>query len=195
MLGHVADEPTAEESWTSRGRRVVHSGRMTLAKHSVRLPDGTESEYEVDESAPFAVATLLYDGEHVFLTRQYRYPIDQWIYDLPGGAGDPGEEPAEAARRELEEELGLVAQDLRPLHTFYTNPGRSAWPVHLFTCTSTTVGTAHVDDPAEQIRLVRMPLARLDALLAAHQIVDSSLLIARAMAAVTGFLPPIRPCR
>jgi ADP-ribose pyrophosphatase len=99
---------------------------MTVAEHSVRLPGGRTIQYEVDESVPFAVATLVYDGEHVFLTRQYRYPIGQWIFDLPGGAGEVDEEPIEAARRELEEELGLVAVDLRPLHSFYVNPGRSA---------------------------------------------------------------------
>ena len=130
---------------------------MTVAEHSVRLPNGDECAYEVDESVPFAVATLVFDGEHVLLARQYRYPIGCRIYDLPGGAGEACEEPTQAARRELEEELGLVAKDLTPLHSFYTNPGRSAWPVHLFTCTRTAEGTAKPDDPTEQVRLVQMP--------------------------------------
>jgi ADP-ribose pyrophosphatase len=164
---------------------------MTVAEHSVRLPGGRTIQYEVDESVPFAVATLVYDGEHVFLTRQYRYPIGQWIFDLPGGAGEVDEEPIEAARRELEEELGLVAVDLRPLHSFYVNPGRSAWPVHVFACTSTSEGSAHLDDPIEQVRLVSMTVAQLDSLIASGEIVDPTLLIARAMAAVVGFLPRI----
>lgn len=189
--GDVTTEALAEESWSSHGRKVVYRGRMTLAEHSVQLPGGKTSVYEVDESFPFAVATLVYDGEHVFLTRQYRYPIDQWILDLPGGAGEVGEEPAEAARRELEEELGLVAKDLRPLHSFYVNPGRSAWAVHIFVCTSTEKGIAHTADPAEQVRLVSMSLAQLDSLIVAREIIDPTLLIARTMAAVVGFLPQI----
>lgn len=129
------------------------------------------------------------------MEQEYRYPINQWIYDLPGGAGSVDEEPEQAARRELEEELGLVAEDLQPLHTFYVNPGRSAWPVHLFLCTSTSQGHAQVDDPAEQVNLVSMPLPQLDALISAKEIVDPSLLIARTMAAVTGRLEPITPSR
>lgn len=185
----VMGEMQSEESWATVSRDVVHRGRMTVARHTVRLPGGSESTYEVDESVPFAVATLVREGEAVLLTRQYRYPIGQWIFDLPAGAGEAGEEPAEAARRELEEELGLVAQDLHPLHTFYPNPGRCAWPVHIFTCTATRQGTARIDDPAEQVRLVSLPLAQLDALIADREIIDPTLLIARLMAAATGFLP------
>jgi len=67
----------------------------------------------------------------VLLTRQYRYPINRWIYDLPGGAGAEDEIPAEAASCQLEEELGLIPNDLALLHTFFVNPGRSAWPEDL----------------------------------------------------------------
>jgi len=67
----------------------------------------------------------------VLLTRQYRYPINRWIYDLPGGAGAEDEIPAEAASCQLEEELGVIPNDLALLHTFFVNPGRSAWPEDL----------------------------------------------------------------
>jgi 8-oxo-dGTP pyrophosphatase MutT (NUDIX family) len=116
----------------------------------VLLGDGTQAHYEVDQSVPFAVATLVIDGDSVLLTRQFRYPVGRWIFDLPGGAGEVGEHPIDVARRELEEELGLVANELRPLHPFFTNPGRSAWPVHIFLSSCvTTAGTADRSDPAE----------------------------------------------
>ena len=78
------------------------------------------------------MAALLIDGDDVILSRQYRYPLRRWIYDLPGGAGRVGETPVAAAMREVEEELGIIPVDLTLLHTFSTNPGRSAWMVHLF---------------------------------------------------------------
>lgn len=139
----------------------------------------------------FAVAALLVVDGDVLLSRQYRYPIDRWIFDLPAGGADAGEHPAEAARREVEEELGLVPTDLRPLHTFFSNPGLSTWPVHLFFGTVVEPGTPATDDAAEQVRLVRMPLAELDARIADGDIVDPSLLVARTMAAARGWLPPI----
>lgn len=183
-----------EESWTTLGRAVVHQGRVTLSDHSVRIPDGSTAHYEVDESIPFAVATLVIDGSYVVLTRQYRYPIDRWIYDLPGGAGEAGEAPEEAARRELEEELGLIPADLRLLHTFFVNPGRAAWPAHIFVCTRAAAG-GDIDrsDPAENVRSVRLRIVDLDSLIASGEIVDPTLIVARAAAATAGILPPLVP--
>lgn len=155
---------------------------MTLTEHTVRLEDGTEISYEVDESIPYAVATFVLDGSDVLLARQYRYPLRKWIYDLPGGAGNDGEEPVEAARRELEEELGVVPNDLRWLHTFYANPGRAAWPVHLYISTSgIRLGGTDSSDPAEQVRLTRINLSELDDLIARGEIVDPALFMTRAM--------------
>jgi len=183
---------TAETIWTRLESAVAFTGRTTLVDHTVLLGDGTQAHYEVDESVPFAVATLVIDGDSVLLTRQFRYPIGQWIFDLPGGAGEVGEQPIDAARRELEEELGLVANELRPLHTFFTNPGRSAWPVHIFVSSSgMTAGTADRSDPAEQVRVVRMPLQELDFRIASGEIIDPSLIVARAAAAISGVLPPL----
>lgn len=183
--------PSPEPGWTTVGRWVVHDGWSTLVRRHVRLPSGDELDYEVDESVPFAAATLVIDGEYVILAREYRYPIDRWIYDLPAGGAAPDEHPIDTARRELEEELGLIADDVRPLHTYFPNPGRTAWPVHVFVCTSTHAGTVRTDDPAEQVRPARMPVAELDELIADGEIIDPTVVIARAMAAVRGVLPPL----
>lgn len=180
-----------ELSWTALATRVPYQGRVTLVEHTVRLPDGGETTYEVDESIPFAVATLVTDGDDLLLTRQYRYPLRRWIYDLPGGAGSATETPSDAARRELEEELGVIATVLEPLHTFSANPGRTAWPVHFFSRGTLRSGSADTTDPSEQVQLARMGVAELDALIAQGEIVDPSLIIARACAAASGLLPPL----
>lgn len=143
---------------------------------------------------PFAVAALVVDGTDILLARQYRYPLDRWIYDLPGGAGLADEEPVAAARRELEEELGVIPDELRHLHTFFMNPGRASWPTHLFISTQAlTVGRSDRSDPAEQVRVARVPLAELDDLIRRGHIVDPPLIVARAVAAATGDLPPLGP--
>lgn len=182
----------SERRWTTLARSMSYSGRVTLSTHRVRIDDASEISYEVDESFPYAVATLVIDDDAVLLARQYRYPINRWIFDLPGGAGTVDEVPRDAAQRELEEELGLVANELRLLHTFYVNPGRAAWPVHVFVCTAgTSQGSIDTSDPAEQVTLVRMTIAELDARVASGEIVDPTLIIARAAAAAQGVLPPL----
>ncbi|WP_240658545.1 NUDIX hydrolase [Microbacterium sp. CPCC 204701] len=163
---------------------------MKLVDHEVLLPDGSRANYVVDESFPFSVATLVIDGDDVLLSRQYRYPLNRWIFDLPGGAGQSDEEPIIAARRELEEELGVVPEELRPLHTFFMNPGRAAWPTHLFISTQGhRLGEADTTDAAEQVSLARVPLTKLDHLIAQGTIVDPPLIVARAVAAARGELP------
>lgn len=181
-----------EPRWQKLGTSVIHSGRVLLVEHAVAFEDGTTSRYEVDESVPFAVATLVVDGDYVILARQYRYPIDRWIHDLPGGGGRTDESPIEAATRELEEELGLVAKEMAPLSTFFMNPGRSAWPVHLFIGRDVVfTGRRDTSDPAEQVRHVRMTWSELDAGIASGEIVDPALLIARVTGAAKGVLPPL----
>ena len=123
------------------------------------------------------------------LAREYRYPVGTWIYDLPGGAANSGEDPADAARRDYEEETGLRPIDLVHLHTFYQNPSRSPTPIHLYFCRSVTAGTPIDDDPQEVVRTVEMSVSAFDELISTGEIVDPVLLISRLIAAQKGFLP------
>lgn len=183
-----------ETRWETVDRLLVHEGRVVLFDHTVTLPNGSPTHYEVDESIRFAAATLVVSGQQVLVTRQYRYPIDRWIFDLPAGGAEDDEEPIDTARRELEEETGIVAANLVPLHTFFLNPGRTSWPVHIFfSSESTTRGTAAWDDPAEQVSTVWLRVNELDSLIAKGEIVDPTLIIARTMAASRGLMSPLKP--
>lgn len=162
---------------------------MRIDEHEVRLPNGERTRFEVDESIPFAVAVLLVRGTSVVLAREYRHAIGRWSHGLPGGAGDAGESPAAAARRECREELGLDPVDLEPLHTFFPNPGRSAWPLHLFVSRVTEEAPRDTSDPAERVEPVELSVAALDELILRGEIVDPALIIARAVAGARGALP------
>lgn len=183
-----------EAKWETVDRLPIHEGHVVLFDHTVTLPNGSQTHYEVDESIAYAAAVLVVSGEQVLVTRQYRYPIDRWIFDLPAGGAENGEEPIDTARRELEEEAEIVPVSLLPLHTFYLNPGRTSWPVHLFFSSGiTTTGTAARDDPAEQVSAVWLRVEELDSLIARGEIVDPTLIIARTMAASRGLMPPLKP--
>lgn len=183
-----------ETKWETVDRRQIHQGRVVLFEHTVTLPDGSQTHYEVDDSVPFAAAVLVVNGDHVLVTRQYRYPIDRWIFDLPAGGAEDGEEPIDTARRELEEEAGIVPTSLMSLHTFFLNPGRASWPVHLFFSSEATIkGTAARDDPAEQVSAVWLRVEELDSMITKGEIVDPTLIIARTMAASRGLMSPLKP--
>lgn len=183
-----------EARWRRQSTRVLHAGRVVLTEHTVELPTGEVTMFEVDESITYAVAVLICPKPgSVILTRQYRYPIDAWIFDLPGGAGNENENPADAARRECREETGLIPDELVHLHTIYPNPGRSAWPLHLFFATTTTQGKPDISDPSEQVVTVITLLEDLDRLIRTGDIIDPALLTARLFAGLHKLLPALAP--
>jgi ADP-ribose pyrophosphatase len=103
--------------------RRLYSGRLVrLDLLQVRgVGDRIHDREVVRHPGAVAIVPLL-DGK-VLLVRQYRAPIDKEIWELPAGTIEPGEEPLECAKRELEEETGYRAREWRKLAEFYTTPG------------------------------------------------------------------------
>jgi ADP-ribose pyrophosphatase len=104
------------------------------------------------------------DGR-VVLVRQYRYAVDSDVWELPAGRLDPGETPETGARREMEEEVGLRAEALEPLVTFFTTPGFCDEKIHVFRATGLTEVEARPEaderieprafDLAEAVEMIR----------------------------------------
>jgi ADP-ribose pyrophosphatase len=114
----------------------VYAGKvLVLDVDEVEEPGGVRAVREVVRHRG-SVATLAVhaDGE-VVLVRQYRYAADQELWELPAGRLDPGESAESGAKRELEEETGLVAERLEPMGVFYTTPGFCDEVMHLFRAT------------------------------------------------------------
>ncbi len=72
--------------------------------------------------------------DEIVLIRQYRYSIDRWIWELPAGSLKPGEDPAAAAMRECEEEIGLAPELVERLRSFYPTPGFCDEEMIFFRC-------------------------------------------------------------
>ena len=107
--------------------RLIFDGKVVhLYKDTVRLPDGAESVREyVKHIGAVCILPLTDDGE-VILERQYRYAVRQILTEIPAGKLDaPGEDPLEAAKRELREETGATAREMIPLGDYYGSPAKS----------------------------------------------------------------------
>lgn len=117
---------------------------------TVRLPNGHTYEYTTirRDKAGVAVAVINAQGQ-ILLEREYRLPVDQVVYQLPGGLTDSGEDPAQSMRRELREETGILAGELRHLGCFWNNPASSDGQCHVFLCRDFQVGAATHHDAAE----------------------------------------------
>jgi ADP-ribose pyrophosphatase len=113
---------------------------------TVRFPDGSVGELEMIRH-PGASAVVPFTDDPrstdptVLLIRQFRHATERYVWEIPAGRLEPGEAPEACARRELEEEAGVTAGDLRRLTTIYTTPGFTDERIHLFLATSLAAGT------------------------------------------------------
>ncbi len=81
---------------------------------------------------PSVIILPVLSSQKLLLIRQYRAPIDDYIYEAPAGVMEPGESPREAAKRELIEETGYTPNELIDVGEYYPVPGYSTEKMHLF---------------------------------------------------------------
>ncbi len=115
-------------------RKTIYRGRLIdLGIDHCTLPDGRELELEVVHHPGGAVIVAVNNGGDVCLLRQYRHAGGGEIWELPAGCIDPDDSsPIETARRELQEEAGITAQDWTPLGSVLTSPGFCDERLYLF---------------------------------------------------------------
>ena len=165
------------------GGRRVYSGRIvSLDVDRVRFPNGSEGEIEmIRHSGASAVVPFLSDpaGEdpQILLLRQYRYAADGYMWEVPAGRLDEGEDPEACARRELAEETGCTAERVERLTTIYTTPGFTDEKIHLFMATGLVHGE-HAREHDEFIEVETMPISRALELVERGEISDSKTIVA-----------------
>ena len=115
---------------------VVYDGKIiTVFKDEVELSTGKTSFREVVEHSGGVVIFALCkkDGvEKVLMVKQFRYPLKHALLELPAGKLEKGEDPFEAAKRELKEETGYIAEKWQDLGYVFTSPGYSDEKLYLY---------------------------------------------------------------
>lgn len=133
-------------------RRVYTGKVISLDVDTVRFPDGSLGELEmIRHPGASAVVPFLSDPRgndpQVLMIRQYRYAADGYLYEIPAGRLNSGENPRDCAARELKEETGCTAELFEHLLTMYTTPGFTDEKIHLFMATGLVSGeTNHEAD-------------------------------------------------
>ncbi len=153
--------------------RLIFDGKVVhLYKDTVRLPDGAESVREyVKHIGAVCILPLTDDGE-VILERQYRYAVRQILTEIPAGKLDaPGEDPLEAAKRELREETGATAREMIPLGDYYGSPAILGERIRMFLAKGLTFGETEFDED-EFLEVFRLPLDEAEAAVLRGEIPD-----------------------
>lgn len=161
---------------------VVYEGFSRVRVDRVRMPDGAVVDREVVEHQDAVAVVPIMDDRTVVLLRQYRHPLGRYVLEVPAGKQDVADEdPAETAQRELREEIGMQATELRQLVAFQNSSG---WATET---TTVYLGTglhpaSHADgfEPhAEEadMEVVRLPLDDLAAMAGRGELTDAKSLI------------------
>ena len=175
VTGAMGGEPGR---WRTFGEREIYeSPYVWLGQVDVELPGGERFWHDVIRLHRAATIVLIDDADRVLLLWRHRFVQDKWGWELPGGLVDEGEEPAEAARRELEEETGYRAGRVEHLITFQSRAGTIDGEHFSF------VGREpeRIGEPAEvneAVRIEWVPLASIPRMIAAGDIWNAGSLVA-----------------
>jgi ADP-ribose pyrophosphatase len=127
--------------WQRLDSRILWQSRWYhLRQDRVRLPGGQEITYTlIDHPGAVWVVPVTRDGQ-VVLIRHYRYPVDDYCLEVPAGGLEPGMPPEETARRELVEEIGGHAADVRYVGRFFTSNGVSNETAYVYLAIGVDLG-------------------------------------------------------
>ena len=148
---------------------TVSEGEKTYAREVVHHPGS-------------AVIVPVFDDGTIALVRQYRHPAVRYLLEAPAGTLRRGEPPEEGAKRELEEELGVVSGRLEKLSEFFVSPGFCAEKMWVYLATELTETRQQLDED-EILAVVRIPFSQALSMITTGEIEDAKTIIGVMLAA------------
>jgi len=157
--------------------RNIYKGKVvTLNIDTVTLPNGITVDLETIRHPGAAAVVPMKDDDTVVLIRQFRHAAGGFIYEIPAGKLNPGEDPVACASRELEEEIGYRAGKLDLLASIFTAPGFADEVIHIYTATGLTQGRQQLDRD-EVLEVVPLSLAETVDMIAEGRIRDAKTIV------------------
>jgi ADP-ribose pyrophosphatase len=160
-----------------------YQGRaFSVRVDEVELRPGHVARLDVIEHTGAITLLPLDEAGNIWFVRQYRHPARQVLLELPAGTLNPGEQPALAANRELQEEIGMRAGRLEELASFYLAPGYSSELMHVFLAQELSPSVLAPDED-EYLTIEKVPAAGAMALIESGALRDAKSLATLLLAA------------
>ena len=158
-------------------RKEIYSGKIIkVYKDTVELPNGNFSEREIVLHNECS-AVLPIQNEKIIFVRQYRYPIKNYSLEIPAGIMEDGESPEDCAKRELEEETGLIAKNLDLLFKLHSSIGFCNELINVFLAKDLSYGKQNFDAD-EFITIEKYSLSEALKMIKQHKITDAKTIAA-----------------
>lgn len=126
---------------------TVFEGKIiTVHVDDIELDDGSKAFREVVEHSGGVCVVPLTDEGEIIMVRQYRYPFKRELLEIPAGKLERGEDPLEAAKRELEEECGVVAEKVISLGEIYPTVAYCSEIIYMYAAKSFKKTAQHLDE-------------------------------------------------
>jgi ADP-ribose pyrophosphatase len=162
---------------TTLSSKTIFEGRIIkLQVDQVKLPGGKTASREIVRHPGAAAVIALLDGK-LLTVGQYRKPLDKYQVEIPAGKLDPGEDPAVCAARELLEETGISAAEMKLVEAFYTSPGFADEKLYLYAAEGLQQGDSQPDED-EDLHVEALTMEQAEAYIRDGIIGDAKTLMA-----------------
>jgi len=151
---------------------IFRGRRLWIERSEVKFPNGFTAE-KVTVHPGNAVAVLPVTPTGYKILRQYRYAVNQYIYEAPAGTMEAGEEPVATAHRELIEEAGVAAGTMIPHGFIYTTPGFTDEKIWLFEARDLRPSSEYAKDSDEVIDVIDVTKTEMDEMIKNGTICDA----------------------
>jgi ADP-ribose pyrophosphatase len=165
--------------WTTLNSSVTfETPWIRVSKHDVLNPVGKPSMYGVVSFKNIAIGVLPLDQDYnTWLVGQWRYPLEQYSWEIPEGGGPHREEPLAAAKRELKEETGLIAKEYTELCRMHTSNSVSDELAIIYVAKNLELTEAEPEE-SEDLQIRKLPFEEAFQMVMRGEITDSLSMVA-----------------
>ena len=156
-------------------------GKLIKVTYDIADVDGKEAWREVVHHPGASAVVAIDEDNRIIMEKQFRYALNDYLLEIPAGKLDAGEDPLVCAKRELEEETGIIASEWISLGTIATSPGFCNEVIHLYVAKGLSKGEIHWDED-EYVEVERYTFDELLQRIKDEQIKDSKSLSALLLA-------------
>lgn len=170
--------------WKKISSKLVYKNKwMEITEDKIKSSSGNLVNYGIVHKKPFALI-IPWDGKHITLVGQYRYPVDYFSWEFPMGHSKEHDSIIETAKKELEEETGLRSKKIKKVATFFISTGHHTQICNVFLAIDLIKGQQKLDDSEEDMKVKKVTIREFEKMIKNGKIKDGPTLAAFGLAKV-----------